>query len=153
MYRETFAVAEFSAELEELVGGCEPLQLQSVDIVLTAEEGLIDERRIDKVPDVLMLVVQIAETREKATEFRCQAVARAGIQSVGLLDGQRVLGGKRYDEVAEELVVDIGGDCEFGFPEVEAALAGRDVAAGRETAERVLVRVLREVAVRPLQHR
>ena len=99
-----------------------------------------------------MLVVQVTETGEEAAEFRCQAIACSGVQPIRFFDRQRVFGRERDDQVAEELVVDVGGNREFGLAQTQAALAGRDVAAGHESAERVLVRILRKIAVRALQH-
>ena len=60
------AVAGFRAELDEQVGGREPLHLHAVLRELAAEEGLIDERLVDEVPGVRVHLVEIAEAREEA---------------------------------------------------------------------------------------
>ena len=66
-----------AAELDERVGGRHPFHLQAVVLVLAAEERLVDERRVVEVPDVLVLVVEIADAGQEAPELRCDAVRHA----------------------------------------------------------------------------
>src|SRR5439155_14955966 len=54
--RKVVAVADFGAELEELVGWRDPFHLQAVVSVLATEKGLIRERSIDEIPCMLMLL-------------------------------------------------------------------------------------------------
>ena len=75
---ESVAVADLGAELEERVGRRDPLQLQAVARVLAAEERLVRQRRVDEVPDVLMLLVQVADAGEEAAELRRESVRDRG---------------------------------------------------------------------------
>ena len=70
------AVADLGAELDELVGRRDPFQLHAVVAVLAAEERLVGERRVDEIPDVLVLLVQVAEAGEEAAELRREAVGQ-----------------------------------------------------------------------------
>ena len=64
--REAVAVAGLGAELDEQVGGREPLHLHAVLPRLAAEHRLVDERLVDEVPGVRVHFVEIAEAREEA---------------------------------------------------------------------------------------
>ena len=105
-----------------------------------------------KVPDVLVLLVHVAQAREKATELGREAIGQRGQNAVGLLDRHGVLRRQRDDQVAGELVVDVGGDRELRFAERKAALARTDVAACGKAADRVLLGILRQVGVAALKH-
>src|SRR5450432_1978494 len=99
-----------------------------------------------------MLLVEIAEPGKEAAELRREAVRRGEPQAVRLLDGDRVLGRERGDEVARELVVDIGVQGELRFAEAEAAASGADVPTGSKARDREACGILGEIRVAPLQH-
>ncbi len=147
------AVARFSAEFEELLGRRDPFELHAVVAVLPAEECLVRERGVDEVPDVLVLLVQVAQAGEKAAELGRQPVGQRGQDAVGLFDRHGVLRRQRDDQVARELVVDVGGDRELRFAQRKAALARSGFAARGKSADRVFLGVLRQVGVTPLKHR
>ena len=65
--RERIATAELARQLEIGVGRRDPLELHAVGVVLAAEEGLVGQRRIDEVPGVGMLVVEVADRRQEAS--------------------------------------------------------------------------------------
>ena len=70
-------VADLGAELEEQVGGRHPFDLHAVLRELASEKRLIGERRILEVPCVLMLLVQVADPGEEASELRHEAIRHA----------------------------------------------------------------------------
>ena len=149
---ESRAVADFAAELDEKVGRRDPFHLQPVVLVLAAEERLIDERRVVEIPRVLVHVIEIPDARQEPAELWGDAVRRGGVQPVRFLDLDRILGRKREGEIAVELVVDVRRQRELGFGDAEAALRRRDVAARRKPGDRILIRILRQIRVDPLQH-
>ena len=55
-----FANVNAAPELDKAIQWRQPLQLQSVRLVLASEHGLINQRRIDEIPNMGMLTVQIA---------------------------------------------------------------------------------------------
>ena len=59
--RKTSPAAEFQSEFDVLISRCQPLQLQAVITELPAEEGLIGQRVVSKVPGMDMLRIQIAD--------------------------------------------------------------------------------------------
>ena len=72
--REAGAIADLPAELQECLGRRDPFELQAVALELAAEKRLIRQRRVEEVPDVLVLVVEVADARKEATEFRRESV-------------------------------------------------------------------------------
>src|SRR5690348_16970878 len=83
---EPVAAAGFRAELEEGVGGREPLHLHTVLRELAAEERLIDERLIDEVPRVRVNFVEIAEAGEEPAALDREAVVERERAEVGFFD-------------------------------------------------------------------
>ena len=150
--RKAVAIADLGAQLEELFRGCNPFDLQSILHKLASDEGLVGKRRIDEVPDVLVLLVEVADAGEEASEFRHDAFGQRWHEAVGFLHRHRVLGRERNDEVAGELVVDVGADRDLRLAQSEAAPAGRHLVGLLESAECVLLRVPRQVRVGSLQH-
>src|SRR5262249_4466816 len=138
------AVADLGSELDECVGGRDPLELQSVAAKLAAEKSLVRKRGVVEVPCVLGLIVGLTERRQEAPATRGEPVGPGGQQAIGLFDLDAVIRRKRKDQIAEDLVVDVGGQRELGFRDREAALRRRDVAAWHEAVDDVLVGVLRE---------
>ncbi len=150
--REALATARLGAQFHELVDGRDPLHLHAVVVILAAEECLVGERRIEEVPHVLVLLVEIAEAGEEAPELGRHAVGRAHPDAVRLLDRHLVVGREGRDEVAREFVVHVGVDRELGLSEAEAALAGPGLRGGKESGERVLGGIVRGVRIASLQH-
>jgi len=108
--REVDAVPYLGAQLDEGLGRRDPFQLYAVLCELTAEERLVRERRVDEVPDVLMLLVEIADPRKEPAELRHDAVRQRGHEAVRLLDLDGVVRRQRDDEIGRELVIDVGAD-------------------------------------------
>ena len=67
-----------------------------------------------------MLVVEIAEARDrKRPNLGVESVGQRSHDAVGFLDLDRVLRRQRDDQVARELVVDVGREGELRFAETE----------------------------------
>src|SRR5690242_10176066 len=73
---EAIAVAGLGTDLEEGVGGREPLHLQAILCELAAEERLIHEWLVDEVPRVRVDLVEIAEPREEPSALDRESVAQ-----------------------------------------------------------------------------
>src|SRR5688572_11849240 len=137
---EAVAVAGFRAELEEQIRGRQPLHLQAVLAVLTAEHGLVDQRLVDEVPGMRMDFVEIAEAREEASALDGEPVMQRRGAEEGFLDFDLVLAGDGRGELAREVRIDAGAEGQLRLAEIEAAFAGTDLVAGRNEATDVPVR-------------
>ena len=59
--REARTIADLPAEFQERLGTGHPFQLEAVALELAAKKRLIRQRRVEEVPDVLVLVVEVAD--------------------------------------------------------------------------------------------
>src|SRR5258706_8806886 len=127
--RETATTAYFNAEIEIGIDRREPAQLQTVIAKLAAEKCLVYERAVDEIPDVCVLLVQVADTGEIAASFDAQAVAQGGRLKKRLLDRQRVVRRHRHRQRAGEVRINVGGQAQFRFRERKSARSRTRVAA------------------------
>src|SRR5581483_10924270 len=119
---------------------------------LTTEQRLVRERRIDEIPGVLMLLVEIADAGEEPAELGYHAIGQRRHQAIRLLDRHGVLRRKRHREIAREIRIDGGSERKLRFAEAQPAPAGAHLIGFLESRDRVLPRVLLQVRVRALQH-
>ena len=141
------------AELEEQVRRREPLDLHAVLRALAAEERLVDERLIDEVPGMRVHFVEVAEAREEAPALGREALGQRRRAEERLFDFDLVLAGDRGGQLAGKIRIDVRRERELGLAEIEAALAGTDLAAVRHEAGDVPVSgIARGVGVAAGEH-
>ena len=149
---KVLAVPGLGAHFEEQHRRRDPFHLHAVLRQLAAEERLVNERLVDEIPRVCVDLVEIANSREEAPALDDEALRQRDRPEVRLLDADFVVTVDRGREVAEEIRIDVGGEREFGFAEIEVALPGTDFSpAGRNPGDVVIGRVLRQVRVVPGQ--
>ena len=149
---ESAPAAGFRAEFEEQVGWRKPPDLHAIVTQLVAEESLVRQRRIGKIPGVGMLLVHVADAREEAPPLEAEPIAQAEALEVGVFKIDTPFRRQRENRRAAPVGVDIGGQDKFRFAQAEAACAGADFAQRwHKAGDLVSVRILLQVVVRPLQ--
>ena len=83
------AAAELGAELDEAVGRREPVQLHAVVCIWLPKKRLVGERRVDEVPGVGVLRVEVADRREEAAGLQARRPRAAVALEQRFLDGDR----------------------------------------------------------------
>src|SRR5665647_2219339 len=64
--RKAATPAQLCTQFDVLIGGHQPLQLYAVVTVLRAQQGLIRQGVVDKVPSVRVLRVEVTHAREES---------------------------------------------------------------------------------------
>jgi hypothetical protein len=144
-------VADLRPEFEQYVGRRHPLDLQSVLRELVAEERLVGERGVLKVPRMLVLLVHVADAGEEAPELRHDSIGERGHEAIRFFDRDRIVGRQRDGKTAREQVVDARGEIDLRFAQAKAAPPGTRFLAELDIVERVLCRILFQVLVITLQ--
>jgi hypothetical protein len=117
-----------------------------------AEERLVDQRRIEEVPGMRMLRIQVADRRQEAAGAQRRTVEQALAFEQRLLDLDAVVGRDRCGQAAREGRIDAGRQPELGFAEREAALARADLATARDESLQAIERgVTRQVGIAAVQ--
>ena len=146
--RETAPAARLRSEFDEHIRRRQPAQLRTVLPELPAQERLIDQRLIDEVPIVRMDLVQIADAREKPPALDREAVVECECLEERLLDVDAVVSVDRGGDARIEIRVNVGGDGELRFTEIEAAQARAFARGGRnESSDAIGRMILRETGV------
>ena len=84
--REGIAAEHLATEFKKLPGRRQPAQLHAVVVVLVVEEDTIGQRLVGEVPGVGVLLVEVADPREKPPGAQGQAPRQAGGLEERLLD-------------------------------------------------------------------
>jgi hypothetical protein len=146
--REGSAVAGLRTELDEQIGRRQPLELQTVLMQLRAVQRLVRERLVGEIPGVGVHLIEVAGRRQEAPALERESGRQRGRTEVRLLHRDLVVARHRCGQIAVEIRVDAGRQCELRFAQAEVALAGSDLAAVRhEAGNRVVGRIARQVGI------
>ncbi|MFD2270200.1 hypothetical protein ACFS07_01305 [Undibacterium arcticum] len=61
--RKGGAAAHFQTDFKEPLGGRQPFDLNAIRLVLATKESLIRQRRIDEIPRMRVLAIEVADRR------------------------------------------------------------------------------------------
>src|SRR5690606_990673 len=120
--REAVAPAEFGTQAEVLSRRRQPAQLHAILAQLPAQEGLVGQRGVGKIPGMGMLAIHITHPREEAANLGLQAMWQGGGLHIRFFHGHLVVSVQAQRQGAEGVAVDVGAEQELGGTEVEAAL-------------------------------
>src|SRR5262249_49590620 len=109
------AEKQLMAKLDELGGRRKPTQLDTVIVILGIEKSPIRQSLIGKVPIVRVLLVEVANPREKTAGPQRKTCWQTGRLHKGFLDGNRVVWLERDRQVAKQIGVATGLKVELGL--------------------------------------
>ena len=122
---EAAPAPKFSANLDEGVGRRQPLELHAVLAQLVFPQRGICQRLIDEIPGVGMLLIEITQPGEIAAKLEIQPIAQRGCLNKGILHADPASRIKRQRGNAAIVGIDVGGNAQLRFAEIEALLVPR----------------------------
>src|SRR6185312_703500 len=119
--REGRAAHRLAAELDEHIGRREPAKLYAVVAILPVEERLVRQGRVGEIPGMRMLLVEIADAREKTADLRREIPGQRRRLNEGFLDIDAVVVLESDREIGEKRLVDIRLQVDFALADTDPA--------------------------------